>query len=79
MKTPGGYIAKSKSQKVCLQLSQTLGGDYVILPKLYVIVKILLPLKATYLRKVLRLSWYTYYRVLRVILTLIEVCVSTER
>ena len=28
LKTPGGYIAKSKPQRVCLQLSQTLGGDY---------------------------------------------------
>ena len=28
LKTPGGYITKSKSQRVCLQLSQTLGGDY---------------------------------------------------
>ena len=28
LKTSGGYIAKSKSQEVCLQLSQTLGGDY---------------------------------------------------
>ena len=30
LKTSGGYIAKSKTQGVCLQLSQTLGGDYVI-------------------------------------------------
>ena len=33
LKTPGGYIAKSKLQGVCLQLSQTPGGDYVIWPK----------------------------------------------
>jgi hypothetical protein len=33
LKTPGGYIAKSKPQGVCLQLSQTPGGDYVIWPK----------------------------------------------
>ena len=33
LKTPGGYIAKSKPQGVCLQLSQTLEGDYVIWPK----------------------------------------------
>jgi hypothetical protein len=32
LKTPGGYIAKSKSQGVCLQLSQTPGGDYAIWP-----------------------------------------------
>jgi hypothetical protein len=30
--TLGGYIAKSKPQGVCLQLIQTLGGDYVIWP-----------------------------------------------
>jgi hypothetical protein len=28
LKTSDGYIAKSKPQGVCLQLSQTLGGDY---------------------------------------------------
>ena len=28
LKTPGGYIAKSKPQRVCLQLSQTPGDDY---------------------------------------------------
>ncbi len=28
LKTLGSYIAKSKPQGVCLQLSQTLGGDY---------------------------------------------------
>ena len=28
LKTPGGYIAKSKPQGVCLQLSQTPGDDY---------------------------------------------------
>jgi hypothetical protein len=33
LKTSGGYIAKSKSQGVCLQLTQTPGGDYVIWPK----------------------------------------------
>ncbi len=33
LKTTGGYIAKSKPQGVCLQLSQTLGSDYVIWPK----------------------------------------------
>ena len=27
-KNPGGYIAKSKPQGICLQLSQTSGGDY---------------------------------------------------
>ena len=32
LKTLGGYIAKSKPQRVCLQLNQTLGGDYVIWP-----------------------------------------------
>ena len=32
LKTQGGYIAKSKSQRVYLQLSQTLGGDYAIWP-----------------------------------------------
>ena len=30
LKTPSGYIAKSKPQGVCLQLGQTLGGDYAI-------------------------------------------------
>ena len=30
LKTPGGYNAKSKPQGVCLQLSQTSWGDYVI-------------------------------------------------
>ena len=30
LKTPGGYITKSKPQGVFLQLSQTLGGDYAI-------------------------------------------------
>jgi hypothetical protein len=34
LKTPGGYIAKSKPQGVCLQLSQTPGGDYAIWPNL---------------------------------------------
>ena len=28
LKTSGGYIAKSKPQGACLQLSQTLRGDY---------------------------------------------------
>ena len=28
LKTLGDYIAKSKPQGVCLQLSQTPGGDY---------------------------------------------------
>jgi hypothetical protein len=28
LETSGGYIAKSKPQEACLQLSQTLGGDY---------------------------------------------------
>ena len=32
LKTPDGYIAKSKPYEVCLQLSQTPGGDYVIWP-----------------------------------------------
>ena len=27
-KNPGDYIAKSKPQGICLQLSQTSGGDY---------------------------------------------------
>ena len=31
-KNPGGYIAKSKAQGICLQLSQTPGGDYAIWP-----------------------------------------------
>jgi hypothetical protein len=35
LKTPGGYIAKSKLQEVCLQLSQTPGGDYAIWPYFY--------------------------------------------
>ncbi len=30
----GGYIAKSKPEGVCLQLTQTPGGDYVIWPKI---------------------------------------------
>jgi hypothetical protein len=34
LKTSGGYIAKSKSQGVCLKLSQTSGSDYVIWPYL---------------------------------------------
>jgi hypothetical protein len=34
-KTPGDYIVKSKPQGVCLQLSQTLGGDYAIWPLFY--------------------------------------------
>ena len=34
LKTPSGYIAKSKPQGVCLQLSQTPGGDYAIWPKI---------------------------------------------
>ena len=32
LKIPSGYIAKSKSQGICLQLNQTLGGDYAIWP-----------------------------------------------
>ena len=32
LKTRGGYIAKSKPQRVYLQLSQTPGGDYAIWP-----------------------------------------------
>ena len=28
LKTSGGCIAKSKPQGTCLELSQTLGGDY---------------------------------------------------
>jgi hypothetical protein len=32
LKTSGGYIVKSKLQGVCLQLSQTQGGDYAIWP-----------------------------------------------
>ena len=32
LKTPGGYIAKSKLQGVCLQLTQTPEGDYIIWP-----------------------------------------------
>ena len=28
LKISGGYIAKSKLQGICLQLSQTPGGDY---------------------------------------------------
>jgi hypothetical protein len=35
LKISGGYIAKSKPQGVCLQLSQTLGGDYAIWPIKY--------------------------------------------
>ena len=35
LKTPNGYIAKSKPQGVCLQLTQTSGGDYVIWPQKY--------------------------------------------
>ena len=34
LKTPGGYIAKSKPQGICLQLSQTPGDDYAIWPKI---------------------------------------------
>ena len=34
LKTQGGYIVKSKLQRVCLQLSQTPGGNYAIWPKL---------------------------------------------
>ena len=30
LKIPGGYIVKSKPQRVCLQLNQTLESDYVI-------------------------------------------------
>ena len=30
LKTSGDYITKSKSQGVCLQLSQIPGGDYAI-------------------------------------------------
>jgi hypothetical protein len=33
LKTTGGYIAKLKPQGVCLQLSQTPGGDYAIWQK----------------------------------------------
>jgi hypothetical protein len=32
LKTPDGYIAKSKLQGVCLQLTQTPEGDYIIWP-----------------------------------------------
>jgi hypothetical protein len=32
LKTSSGYIAKSKSQGICLQLTQTPGNDYVIWP-----------------------------------------------
>ncbi len=32
LKTPDSYIAKSKPQGVCLQLTQTPEGDYVIWP-----------------------------------------------
>ena len=32
LKTPGGYIAKSKPQGACLQLSQTPGDNYAIWP-----------------------------------------------
>jgi hypothetical protein len=35
LKISGGYIAKSKPQEVCLQLTQTSGSDYVICPFLY--------------------------------------------
>ena len=35
LKTPDGYIAKSKPQRVCLQLSQTPRGDYAIWPSFY--------------------------------------------
>jgi hypothetical protein len=34
LKTLSGYIAKSKPQGVCLQLSQTPGDDYAIWPKI---------------------------------------------
>jgi hypothetical protein len=37
LKTQGGYIAKSKPQGVCLQLSQTPGGDYAIWPFIFII------------------------------------------
>ncbi len=37
LKTSGGYITKSKSQGVYLQLTQTLGGDYVIWPFMFVV------------------------------------------
>jgi hypothetical protein len=40
LKTPDGYIAKSKPQGVCLQLSQTPGGDYVIWPLFFFKLKI---------------------------------------
>ena len=33
LKTLGGYIAKSKSQGVCLQLTQALRSNYIIWPK----------------------------------------------
>ena len=32
LKTPGGYIVKSKPQGIFLQLTQTPGSDYVIWP-----------------------------------------------
>ena len=35
LKIPDGYIAKSKPQGVCLQLSQTPRGDYTIRPLIY--------------------------------------------
>jgi hypothetical protein len=37
LKTLGGYIAKLKPQGVCLQLSQTPGGDYAIWPFLKIL------------------------------------------
>ena len=35
LKTSGGYIAKSKPQGACLQLSQTLRGDYAFYPNIF--------------------------------------------
>ena len=40
LKTLGGYIAKSKPQGICLQLSQTLRGDYVIWPIIICVVSV---------------------------------------
>ena len=39
LKTPGGYFVKSKSQRVCLQLNQTPGGDYAIWPYIYILLE----------------------------------------
>ena len=38
LKTPGGYIAKSKPQGICLQLIQTPEGDYIIWPIFFFLV-----------------------------------------